>query len=82
VLHFIMLAKVATKVVQLAGSLPPQQPPKSFAQNLDILMSGSVTAEGGHSTAGEKADRRRVRAAELAAGPGALLRVRIGCRMS
>jgi hypothetical protein len=38
------ISTCATEAVQLAGSLPPQQPPKSFAQNLDILMSGSVTA--------------------------------------
>jgi len=37
-------ANVVMDDVQWAGSLPPQQPPKSFAQNLDMLRSGGVTA--------------------------------------
>jgi hypothetical protein len=42
----------------VVGSLPPQQPPKSFAQNLDILMSGSVHGRNGHSRVGGKAGRQ------------------------
>ena len=44
VLRFTLLANVAMAKMAVVGSLPPQQPPKSFAQNLDMLLSGGVTA--------------------------------------
>jgi hypothetical protein len=67
----------------LVGSLPPQQLPKSFAQNLDILMSGSVTAGAATRRRAEKLAGGAGRRRESATVPGdSLFRSQADDRMS